>query len=63
MVTTLDLARRYLIMSNLEENWFDDASNAAETEVVPEKNKLHLKKTGDDVDWKNSGWPDFSIYT
>ena len=39
-------------MSNLEENWFDDASNAAETEVVPEKNKLHLKKTGDDVDWK-----------
>ena len=37
-------------MSNLEENWFDDASSAAETEVVTEKNKLHLKKTGDDVD-------------
>ena len=46
----MDLARRYLIMSNLEENWFDDASSAAETEVVPEKNKLLLKKTGDDVD-------------
>ena len=38
-------------MSNLEQEWFDDASNAAETEVVPEKNKLHLKQPveGDDV--------------
>ena len=38
-------------MSNLKEDWFDDASKTTEAEVVPEKNKLHLKK-GDDVDLK-----------
>ena len=46
---TLDLVRRYLIMSNekLDQDWFDKTT---ETEVVPKTNKLHLKKDeGDDV--------------
>ena len=38
-------------MSNLKEDWFDDATESAETEVVPKTNKVHLKKPveGDDV--------------
>jgi len=49
VVTTLDLVRRYLIMSKegLNQDWFDKTT---ETEVVPKTNKLHLKKDeGDDV--------------
>ena len=49
---TSDLARRYLIMSKEDMSGLNDTFNTetTETEVIPETNKLHLKKTGDDVD-------------
>ena len=49
---TLDLVRRYLIMNNEDTSGLDKVFNVVEdAEVVPEKNKLHLKKPveGDDV--------------
>jgi len=49
---TLDLVNRYLIMNNEDMSGLDqafDASNeTTKTEVIPEKNKVHLGK-GDDV--------------
>ena len=49
---TLDLVNRYLTMSKEDMSGLNDTFNTetTETEVIPETNKLHLKKTGDDVD-------------
>ena len=50
---TSDLARRYLIMSKEDMSGLDETFNTVEavSEVIPPKNKLHLKKSdeGDDV--------------
>ena len=50
---TLDLARRYLIMNKEDMSGLDETFNTVEAvgEVIPPKNKLHLKKPveGDDV--------------
>jgi len=49
---TLDSVNRYLTMSKEDMSGLNDTFNTetTETEVIPETNKLHLKKTGDDVD-------------
>ena len=50
---TLDLVRRYLIMSKEDMSGLDKAFDVVEdtAEVIPKTNKLHLKKSdeGDDV--------------
>jgi hypothetical protein len=48
---TLDLVKRYRIMSKEDMSGLDDTFNtdAAKAEVIPKTNKLHLKKTEDDV--------------
>jgi len=49
---TLDLAKRYLIMSKEDMSGLDEVFNvdkSPETEVIPKTNKLHLSK-GEDVD-------------
>ena len=50
---TLDSVRRYLIMSKEDMSGLDQAFDVVEdtAEVIPEKNKLHLKKPveGDDI--------------
>ena len=49
---TLDLAKRYLIMSKEDMSGLDKVFNvdeSPEAEVIPKANKLHLSK-GDDVD-------------
>ena len=49
---TLDLARRYLIMSKEDMSGLDKVFNvdeSPEAEVIPKTNKLHLSK-GEDVD-------------
>jgi len=48
---TLDLVKRYRIMSKEDMSGLDDTFNtdAAKAEVIPKTSKLHLKKTEDDV--------------
>tara|TARA_B100000214_G_scaffold13957_1_gene9697 strand:- start:468 stop:917 length:450 start_codon:yes stop_codon:yes gene_type:complete len=49
---TLDLAKRYLIMSKEDMSGLDEVFNvdeSPEAEVIPKTNKLHLSK-GEDVD-------------
>ena len=43
---TLDLAKRYRIMSKEDMSGLDDTFNtdAAKAEVIPKTNKLHLKR-------------------
>jgi len=51
VVMTLDLVKRYRIMSKEDMSGLDDTFNtdAAKAEVIPKTSKLHLKKTEDDV--------------